>query len=391
MSITLRHGIFMSPFHGLKDSPTLGIERDLQLVEWLDQLGFEECWIGEHHSSGYETIASPELFIATAAARTRTIRLGSGVISLPYHNPLMLANRVIQLDHTTRGRFMFGAGPGLLASDAAMLGIDPADQRRRMAEALDVILRLFAGEVVTETTDWYSLHEARAHILPYTRPHPEVAVASSYTPSGGRLAGRYGLAMLCVANGIVDGVDILVQNWGIACDVAAQHGHAMHRDALRIVQPMFIADSRAQAAEACREGLRLYVDYMNNNVGMFDVPSGVDIVEWWTQNNLGIIGTPEDAIAAIQRIYDRYGEFGCVLNFPNTFAEFEETRRSFELYARFVMPHFRGTNAGRQASYDWVMANRERFGAKRMSAVAAAVAKDKAELAEAGIETKGGE
>jgi limonene 1,2-monooxygenase len=379
MSITLRHGVFISPFHRLEQSPTLTMEQDFQLIEWLDMLGFEEAWVGEHHSSGYETIASPELFIATAAARTHRIKLGTGVISLPYHNPLMVANRIIQLDHATRGRVMFGAGPGLLASDAAMLGIDPAVQRRRMAEAIDVILRLFAGETVTETTDWYTLVEARAHLLPYTRPRPEVAVASSLTPSGGLMAGRHGLSMLCVANGIVDGVDILVQNWGIACEMAAEHGHEMHREQLRVVQPMHIAETREEAAASCRDGLRYYVDYMTNNVMPLEIPAGADPVQWWTEAGLGIIGTPDDAIAAIQRIYDRYGEFGCVLNFPNTFAGFEATRKSFELYANYVMPHFRQTNLNRQASYDWVHDNRDRLGRQRSNAVKAMVAQHKAE------------
>jgi limonene 1,2-monooxygenase len=381
MAITLRHGVFMSPFHDLTESPTLGMEHDLQLIEWLDMLGFEEAWIGEHHSSGYETIASPELFIATAAARTKRIRLGTGVISLPYHNPLMVANRIIQLDHLTRGRIMFGAGPGLLASDAAMLGIDPDVQRRRLAEGLDVILRLFAGETVTETTDWYTLVEARAHLLPYTRPRPEVAVASSYTPSGGRLAGRYGLSMLCVANGIFEGVDTLVQNWDIACEIATQNGHEMDRSQLRVVQPMHIAETREQAAEACREGLSHYIDYMNNNVQVFAPPAGVDLVDWWTRTGFGIIGTPDDAIAAIQRIYDRYGEFGCVLNFPNTFADLTATKRSFELYAKYVVPHFQRANVSRKASYDWIHANRERLGQQRAHAVRLMIEQHEAEKA----------
>jgi limonene 1,2-monooxygenase len=379
MAITLRHGVFMSPFHRLEESVTVGMERDVQLIEWLDMLGYEEAWVGEHHSSGYETVASPELLIASVAARTQRIRLGSGVISLPYHNPLMVANRVIQLDHMTRGRFMFGAGPGLLPSDAAMLGIDPAVQRDRMAQSLDVILRLFAGETVTETTDWYTLVGARAQILPYTQPRPEVAVASSYTPSGGRLAGRHGLAMLCVANGIFEGVDTLVQNWEIACAIAGANGHEMHREDLRIVQPMHIAETREEAAASCRDSLKYYVDYFANNVAPLEMPADVDPVQWWMDTGLGVIGTPDDAIAAIQRIYDRYGEFGCVLNLPNTFAGFEATKKSFELYARFVMPHFRKTNVNRQASYDWVAENRRGLMAKRDSAVQAMIQKHKTE------------
>ncbi|HZB92535.1 MAG TPA: LLM class flavin-dependent oxidoreductase, partial [Stellaceae bacterium] len=133
---TLRSGIFLAPFHPTEEDPTLAIRRDLELVEWLDRLGYEEAWIGEHHSAGFEIISSPEIFIAAVAERTKRIKLGTGVVSLPYHNPLMTANRIIQLDHMTMGRIMFGAGPGLLASDAMMLGIEPMQQRDRMMEAL---------------------------------------------------------------------------------------------------------------------------------------------------------------------------------------------------------------------------------------------------------------
>ena len=96
-------GTFMAPFHRVGENPTLALERDLELIEWLDALGFDEAWIGEHHSGGWETIASPEVFIAAAAGRTRYIRLGTGVVSLPYHSPYMVANRMVLLDHLTRG------------------------------------------------------------------------------------------------------------------------------------------------------------------------------------------------------------------------------------------------------------------------------------------------
>ncbi len=161
MTIPLRHGMFLAPFHSIRENPTLTLERDLQLCQWFDELGFDEAWIGEHHSAGIETIDSPEVFIAAAAERTKHIRFGTGVVSLPYHHPLNVANRIIQLDHMTRGRIMFGAGPGLLASDALMMGIEPEVTRDRLQEGLDVILRLFRGETVTEETDWYQMRDAR--------------------------------------------------------------------------------------------------------------------------------------------------------------------------------------------------------------------------------------
>src|SRR3989344_8258113 len=122
----LRFGAFIAPFHPVEENPTLALERDLELVQHMDALGFEEAWFGEHHSAGYELIASPEVFIAFAAERTKHIRLGTGVSSLPYHHPLMLADRINQLDHMTRGRMMFGVGPGAPSSLAPPMGRPPA-------------------------------------------------------------------------------------------------------------------------------------------------------------------------------------------------------------------------------------------------------------------------
>lgn len=364
----LRFGIFLAPFHRVGDNPTLGLTRDLELIEWLDHLGFDEAWIGEHHSAGWELISSPELFIAVAAERTKWIKFGTGVISLPYHNPLMTANRIIQLDHHTRGRVMFGAGPGLLASDALMMGIDPETQRDRMAEALDVILRFFKGEYVTEKTDWYTYVNARAHILPYTKPYPEVAVVSAVTPSGGRLAGKYGLSMICVAATNPFGYDALGANWKIANDIAAEQGKTMNPAGLRLVGPMHIAETREKARENVKYGFERYLGYLNNNQPRFNVPAGKDAADWFVENNYGVIGTPDDAIAMIQRLYDKQGDFGAFLQQVHNWADFEETKRSYELYQRYVMPHFDGTNGPRIDSFNWCTDNRDLLTEKRTTA-----------------------
>lgn len=378
--VLLRHGVFMAPYHPVDEDPTMCLQRDLELLEWLDQLGFDEAWIGEHHSAGYETISSPELFIAAAAERTKRLRFGTGVVSLPYHNPLMVANRIIQLDHMTRGRVMFGAGPGLLTSDAMMLGIDPDTQRDRMAEALDLILRLFKGETVTEKSEWYTLVEARVHLLPYTRPYPEVAVASSVSPSGGRLAGKYDLSMLCVAATDRSGFDALATNWGIAQEIAAEHGRQMDPARLRLVGPMHIAPTREQARENVRFGFQRFLDYFNKvGPGRFAVPSGVNPVNWFVENNLGAIGTPDDAIAMIERLQAKQGPFGFFCQQTHDWADWEATKKSYELYARFVMPHLRDANAHRVVSLDWVERNAEELGRKRMGAVEKMFAKHEAE------------
>jgi len=169
MSDRLRFGIFMAPFHRAGENPTLAIERDLQLIEHLDRIGWDEAWIGEHHSAGTEIIASPEIFIAAAAQRTRHIKLGTGVISVAYHNPYMIAERAVQLDHMTRGRFMLGCGPGSLPTDAIMLGLDPTETRPLLEEGMEVIMQLLTSdEPVTSQTKMWNLVDARLHLRQQT-------------------------------------------------------------------------------------------------------------------------------------------------------------------------------------------------------------------------------
>ncbi|HYA68639.1 MAG TPA: LLM class flavin-dependent oxidoreductase, partial [Acidimicrobiales bacterium] len=212
--VNLRFGIFLAPFHAIGENPTASLQRDLELVTRLDELGYDEVWVGEHHSGGTEIIASPEVFIAVAAERTRHIKLGTGVSSLPYHQPLMLADRMVLLDHLTRGRVMLGVGPGALPSDAYMLGIDPLRQREMMEESLEAILALLTGdEPVTRQAGWFALRDARLQLRPYSRPCFEIAVAAQISPAGPRAAGRFGLGLLSIGATTAGGFDVLGTHW----------------------------------------------------------------------------------------------------------------------------------------------------------------------------------
>ena len=162
----IKFGAFLAPHHPIGEHPMLQYRRDLDLVEQLDKLGFDEFWCGEHHSTGWEVIPSPEMFLAAAGERTRRIMLGTGVLSLPYHHPFHVADRMVQLDQMTGGRAILGTGPGALPSDAIMLGIDPIVLRDRQDEALGVIRRLLAGERFSYETDWFKLVDARLQVLP---------------------------------------------------------------------------------------------------------------------------------------------------------------------------------------------------------------------------------
>jgi limonene 1,2-monooxygenase len=375
--IPLQHGAFIAPYHDVDESPTIALRRDLELVEHLDRLGFKEAWFGEHHSTGWETIGSPELMIAAAAENTRQIRLGTGVVSLPYHNPLMVANRIIQLDHMTMGRVMFGVGPGLLTTDATMLGVDIKTQRDAMVQALEVILPLLRGEEVTAKSAWYDLNRARVHYLPYTQPHPEVAVASAITPSGGMLAGRLGLGMLCVAATETAGFDVLGENWRVANEIAAEHGRTMDPRQLRLVAPMHIAETREQARAEVAKGLARWCEYFDRVApkGMGGLVGHGDPADLLVGAGRAVIGTPQDAIAMVERLQAKQGDFGVLLLQAHNWAEWEATKRSYELYARFVMPHLSGVNRNRQDSFDRLREDFEAVQAERQKGVDMAFAK----------------
>jgi limonene 1,2-monooxygenase len=372
----LRFGAFIAPFHPVDENPTLAIERDLELVQWMDNLAYEEAWIGEHHSAGYEVIASPEVFIAAAAERTRHIRLGTGVSSLPYHHPFMLADRINQLDHMTRGRVMFGVGPGALVSDAMMMGIPPGKQRDMMDEALGVIVRLLRGETVSHQSDWFTLHEARLQMTPYSRPHVEMAVASQVSPTGSRAAGRHGLGLLSLGATSTGGFNALSSNWAIAEDMAKDHGTSVDRAAWRLVGPMHIAETREQAAADVRFGLEKWLYYFREiaNLPVAPVEAGRDPVEALVETGLAVIGTPDDAADKIQALWDQSGGFGAFLFMAHNWAPWAETKRSYELFARYVAPRFQQLNDNRESSMAWVGGHKAEFTGQAMAAVGARIA-----------------
>jgi len=381
----LRFGAFIAPFHPVDENPTLALERDLELVQHMDRLGFEEAWIGEHHSAGYELIASPEVFIAFAAERTRHIRLGTGVASLPYHHPMMLADRMNQLDHMTRGRVMFGVGPGALVSDAMMMGIPPQAQRDRMDEALAVLVRLMAGEEVTHTSDWFELRNARLQMTPYSRPRIEMAVASQVSPTGARAAGRHGLGLLSIGATSQAGFNALASNWRIATEQAAEHGQTMDRSKWRLVGPMHIAPTREQALEDVKFGLEKWIYYFREIANLPIVPEGDDPIAAMVDTGLAVIGTPEDAVKRIQQLVDESGGFGAFLLMDHNWAPWEAKKRSYELIARYVAPHFQDLNPNRHASMAWVGANKAEFTGQVMAAMGARIAQHIAEKGTADI------
>ncbi|MFN8525869.1 MAG: LLM class flavin-dependent oxidoreductase [Chloroflexota bacterium] len=360
----MKFGIFLAPFHRHWENPTLSLERDLQLIEWLDELDYDEAWIGEHHSAGWETIASPEVFMGVAAQRTRRIMLGTGVVSLPYHHPLMVANRMVLLDHLTRGRVMLGVGPGALLSDAQMLGITPTRQREMMEESLGVIMRLLTEtEPITHESDWFKLVNATLHLRSYTKPHLPIAVASVQSPAGVTLAGKYGVGVLSlgVMVGLRGAVDPKAQ-WAIAEETAAKHGKTMDRAEWRIVTPVHVAETKKQALEDIRPGALEYVkmyweDALGNKRHVPDPDNEATLIDQLVESGQWIVGSPDDCIKGIERLQEVTGGFGGLLVRAQEYVEPAKSRRSYELLARYVMPRFQGSIQSLGDSYDRVVAN----------------------------------
>lgn len=367
----VRTGAFLPPHHGNDEDVALCMRRDFELVEWLDHLGFAELWMGEHHSGGMQIYGSPELFIAAAAERTSRIRLGAGVISVPYHHPYMIADRIVQLDHQTRGRAMFGFGPGMLVSDAHMLNIRPEQQRARLIEGLDVVMRLLDGEVITQDSDWFSLRDARLQMAPYSVPRPDLTVVTSRTPIGSRLAGKYGFGILTHGGGDVAGA------WQLAEEAAAEHGNQLDRRNLRVVVSFHLAETRADALRAMRFGLEpwmRYLEALNPKSYAETRAKGGSDPEKLIAARGGLVGTPDDAVEFLETLWEKTGGFGRVVMTGTNWMDFEATKRSYELMMRYVMPRFNRANLRRERSFDWVFDNREEFSGANQAAIAKAVA-----------------
>ncbi len=276
----LRFGAFLPPLHAPWRNPTLALRRDLELVDSLDQLGFDEVWFGEHHGLGWETSGSPEIMIAAAAERTRSIKLATGVISLPYHHPLIVADRLNLLDHLSGGRLIFGAGPGAFPTDAYTMGIDYMSNRDHMTAKLEAIIELLTSdEPVNRETEWFVLRDSRLNLRPYQRPCFEVVVAAVATATGPKLCGRLGTGLLSLSVNSPEGFDAARNTWAIAEESAAQHNQVIDRKNWRVTQFCHIAETDDQARRNVRYGLIDFLDYMRhlNPASSFHDPALTDI------------------------------------------------------------------------------------------------------------------
>jgi limonene 1,2-monooxygenase len=348
----MRFGAFLGPFHAERNqNPTLALARDVEMAQLLDRLGYDEIWFGEHHSGGVETIASPELFCAYVANLTRHIRLGSGVISLPFHNPLWVADRAVLLDHLTRGRFMLGLGPGVLRSDAAMIGLEVSQLRALFDEDLPVVLHLLRSEEpISAKTDRYELHEASLHLRPYS--DLDLAVTSMHSMAGPELAGRYGLGILQLSGLEREGLAVLGDHLRTFEAAAIAAGRSVDRSRVRVVGLMHLAETRDQAIKEVAFGLNSDFIYRQEVIGGAAAAGSTyeSRLEWAVESGHALIGTPDDAIERLEELVELSGGIGAFLHWCHEWASPAATAHSYELFARRVMPALTGSHRSVEAS-----------------------------------------
>jgi limonene 1,2-monooxygenase len=333
------------------DNPVLSYDEDIEFLVHLDRLDFDEAWIGEHHSGAVEVYSDPGLIIAAAAQRTRRIMLGTGVIDLPLHHPFMVADRMVMLDNLTRGRAMLGVGSGALRADFTMIGRDIEQRSRMSEEALQAIMALLRAESpVTMKTDWFELNDARLQIASYSKPHLPVAVAGSASADGTPASGRYGIGLLSAARS-----GAMRETWERVEAAAEKYGQTANRADWRLTKFCHVAETRQQALDDCRE---LFPKFSGAGLlGAF--PDGTNndrLPEIAVERGGAIIGTPDDAIAAIDSMLEESGGFGGFLCAMYGVVKRDAMLRSYELISRYVAPRFQGNYDVMKANREWVLA-----------------------------------
>lgn len=315
------------------------------------------------------------MFLAAAGERSKRIKLATGVVSLPYHHPFNVAQRMVQLDYMTGRRVIFGSGPGALASDAHTLAVDPMLLRDRQDEAIGIIRRLFRGERVTAKSDWFMLQDAALQLLPLQEDMP-FAVASQISPSGMTLAGKHGIGVISIGSLSEEGLNALPTQWSFAEAAAAEHGQTVDRKNWRVLLSWHIAETREKARAEARDGLlRHHNEYITATLQrpgaqpFKTLDEAVDKTAF-APGAAATIGTADDLLERIKSVLDISGGFGTVIGSVHDWANSENTMRSWDMVARYVVPEINGYLAGLRTSREFVANNREYFNRARAAVMA---------------------
>jgi alkanesulfonate monooxygenase SsuD/methylene tetrahydromethanopterin reductase-like flavin-dependent oxidoreductase (luciferase family) len=360
----MRLGIFMMPVHPPDRSFTETLAEDEEKALYADRLGFDEMWLGEHFSATTEPIPSPLMFMASLVPRTKNLKFGTGVICLPNHDPAIVAAEVAQFDHMSRGRFMFGIGPGGLLSDFELFGnADRGVRTRKAMEAIATIEKIWAQDPPYDVAGEFRAVRIKEAIIPqlgigtmpkpFQTPGPPITMSvSSRNSATARVAGLRGWGILSGNNMPANAVATHWQTYSKAC---AEAGRPARGENWRVARNVMVADSDAEARDRmfCQEGSnRYFYSYMRevlSRVGilsvmkpdpdMTDEAATVDVIT----EACTIHGSPHTFLDRLIAFRDEVGPFGTLLmtgldwSGPNR----EWERNSMRLLAEKVFPKFR--------------------------------------------------
>jgi len=364
----MRTGFFTMPSHPPEKDLREGHEFDLQHIRWADELGYEEGWVGEHHTAPWEPHPAPDFLVIEGFRQTENIRLGPGGFLLPYHHPAELANRLAMMDHLGQGRLNFGVAASGLPSDWALFNVDGmSGQNREMTrEALEIILRMWGDEEEFEHKGKYwnvnkpaeMFGFLRPHLTPLQKPHPPIGVAGLNKGSDTlKLAGERGfLPMSLNLNPAYVG-----SHWEAVEEGARRTGRTADRNEWRMVREVFVAQTDAEAWKLSVEGPmgRMMGEYflpLLSNFGFLeflkhdpDVPDSDVTVEYCARHNW-LIGSPSTVQEKIEAVYDDVGGFGMLLVFCFDYsANPEAWHESLGLLAKEIAPKLKGLSPAKAA------------------------------------------
>ena len=348
------------PCHHPADNPALAFQRDIGLIHLADELGFDEAFIGEHHSGGWETMPAPEMALSMAAAKAHRIRLGTSVFSAPFHHPFYLAERMAFLDHLTRGRAILGVGPCSLVTDKILFNVEETSLYPMLHEAVDVIVRLLESEEpVSHQGEYWQFEDMQLQLRSFQQPRLPLAMPSAATPANLEMIGRNNMIWMSPTGKNRPNAR---KNWEIVEKGARDAGRIADRDNWRIATYMYVSDSVEKAWDEVREGILReaeyfsaiglrghYAEYEGQPFSEFTPESCADRRDW-------VIGTPDDAIDWLEAKMEETGGFGGLLLHSPEWTNRHKWERSMEMFARYVIPHFQGHSQTFKSEWDKVQA-----------------------------------
>jgi alkanesulfonate monooxygenase SsuD/methylene tetrahydromethanopterin reductase-like flavin-dependent oxidoreductase (luciferase family) len=366
MGMTVKLALFMMPMHNMHRSYPVTLEEDIEAFKFADELGFDEGWCGEHYSSDIEQISSPLIFLAHIANLTRTMKLGTGVVSLPIYHPAQLAAHIALLDHLTKGRLILGIGTGGLGSDFELFGLEGADRQAMMLDSISIMQRIWASDppydlpgkfwnIGLSKTVWPDLGVG---VLPKTlqRPHPPLAVSVSSPNSNSiRVAARNNL-MPISANFVASWV--VKTHWETYTDEMAKLGREPDGQNWRVARSIHVAETDEEAEAFVKQpggAYDWYYDYMFQVYARMDAAAllapmpGMDaasITHVMVRDNFVIHGSPETVARKLLTFRKEVGPFGTLMMTAHDWTAKASMRKSMELLVTKVMPVVREELSG---------------------------------------------